>query len=81
MRINAQDKHQSALAIATLKWVTYAKAQLKIEALQHALAVTPGCREINEMDLIDVDQLISFCMGIVIIDHESGIIRLVHYTI
>jgi hypothetical protein len=80
-RISSQNEKRRHLAMTTLKWITYAKEPLETGALQHALAITPDSTEINEKDLIDIEQLISFCVGIVSIDHESGIIRLVHYTI
>jgi hypothetical protein len=80
-RIAVQDKKQRDLAMTALKWVTYTKERLKAEALQHGLAVTPDSTEINDKDLIDIDLLVSFCMGIVTIDREGGTIRLVHYTV
>jgi hypothetical protein len=80
-RISAQNEKQRHLAMTTLKWITYTTEPLKAGALQHALAVIPDFTEINEKDLIDIEQLVSFCVGIVTIDREGGIIRLVHYTI
>ena len=64
----------------TLKWVAYAKRHLKSTELQHALAVEPTTRDIEEDDLIEVSDLVSRCAGLVAFDSESGIFRLVHYT-
>jgi len=80
-RISAQKEKQRHLAMTTLKWITYAKEPLKGEELQHALAVTPESTDINEKDFVDIDSLVSFCVGIVTVDPKSGIIRLVHYTV
>ena len=80
-RISKQEEKQEHLAMITLKWIAYAKEPLQAGALQHALAVTSDTRDVNEKDLIDIEQLISFCAGIVTIDSESGIIRFVHYTV
>jgi hypothetical protein len=68
------------IGMRTLKWVTYAKRHLKSTELQHALAVEPTTRDIEEDDLIEVSDLVSRCAGLVILDSESGIFRLVHYT-
>lgn len=80
-RISSQNEKRRHLAMTTLKWITYTKEPLETGALQHALAVTPDSTDINEKDLIDIELLVSFCVGIVSIDYESDIIRLVHYTI
>jgi hypothetical protein len=79
-RISSQNEAQKHLAMTTLKWITFAKEPLQTGALQLALSKATNSKEINE-DLIDVEQLVSFCAGIVTIDCESGIIRHVHYTI
>jgi len=79
-RISAQNEKPRHLAKTALKWVTYAKEPLKAEELRHAIAVAPSSTDINEKDLIDIELLVSFCVGIVSIDREGGIIRLVHYT-
>jgi hypothetical protein len=81
-RISVQKEKQRHIAMTALKWITYARRPLKAEELQHALAVTPDSTDIlNEKDFVDVDSLVSFCVGIVTVDPESGIIRLVHYTV
>lgn len=48
--------------------------------LQHALAVEVGRSELREDNISDVDDIVSVCAGLVTVDEESGIIRLVHYT-
>jgi len=80
-RISVQKEKQRHIAMTALKWITYAKEPLKAGQLQHALAVTPESTDINEKDFVDIGSLVSFCVGIVTVDPESGIIRLVHYTV
>jgi len=80
-RISVQKEKQRHIAMNALKWITYAKEPLKAGQLQHALAVTPESTDINEKDFVDIDSLVSFCVGIVTVDPESRIIRLVHYTV
>jgi hypothetical protein len=51
-----------------------------VRELQHALAVEPDDKTIDEEALVDETLMISVCAGIVTVDQESNIIRLVHYT-
>jgi hypothetical protein len=51
-----------------------------VRELQHALAVEPDDKAIDEKALVDETLRISVCAGIVTIDEESNVIRLVHYT-
>jgi hypothetical protein len=44
------------------------------------LAVEPNEAELDLENIPDVEDLLSVCAGLVIIDQESAIIRLVHYT-
>ena len=79
-RISNQNKDLADLAKMALKWITYAKEPLEIPVLQHALAWTPMNPDVNEKTLVQPEQLVSWCAGIVTIDQESHLIRLVHYT-
>ncbi|MAD82255.1 MAG: hypothetical protein CL912_04770 [Deltaproteobacteria bacterium] len=79
-RIISQLKDQAELAIQVLSWITCAKRPLSTAELQHALAVEIGEPQLDEENLPDVDDLVSVCAGLVLVDEESDIIRLVHYT-
>ena len=60
--------------------MSYAFRPLTVIEVQHALAVEPGNVNFDEDALPDEDVLVSVCAGLVTIDQESKIIRLVHYT-
>lgn len=79
-RIYSQNSDDANLAINILKWITYAKEPLQPTTLQHAVAIKHDSTDIDDGDLIDVEDLVSLCAGIVTVDRERGIIRLVHYT-
>jgi ankyrin repeat protein len=79
-RIEAQDKGLQELAKRTLSWVILAKRPLRTSELQHALAIEIGEPEIDLENLTEVEEIISVCTGLVTVDEESDIIRLVHYT-
>ncbi|KAL9568767.1 hypothetical protein ACKAV7_007081 [Fusarium commune] len=79
-RINGQMPGMKTLAIKVLSWITCAKRQLSTSELQHALAIKTGKLELDPGDLTPIGDMISVCAGLVTIDEERGIIRLVHDT-
>jgi hypothetical protein len=79
-RISSQDEDDKTLALNVLNWITYAKRPLQSRELEHAVSVRPDGLDIDFNGVIDADYLVGICAGIVTVDEESGIIRLVHYT-
>lgn len=79
-RINGQRPGLRELAHRVLSWITCAKRPLTITELQHALAVEIGASHLDEEALTQVERMVSVCAGLVTVDEESDIIRLVHYT-
>ncbi|KAF4960407.1 hypothetical protein FGADI_1054 [Fusarium gaditjirri] len=79
-RINGQMPGIRTLAMKVLLWITCAKRQLTTTELRHALATKTGKPELDDGDLPHVGDMVSVCAGLVTVDEESGIIRLVHYT-
>ena len=61
-------------------WILHSFRSLKVVELQHALTIHSETKKLNEKALIDEELLLSVCGDIIIVDHESKIIRLVHYT-
>lgn len=79
-RIQSQVVDQAELANQVLSWITRATRQLTAVELQHALAVEIGETSLDEENLPEIDDMVSSCAGLVAVDKESNIIRLVHYT-
>ncbi|RYP68349.1 hypothetical protein DL771_006735 [Monosporascus sp. 5C6A] len=79
-RIDSQLSEDSALAKSVLSWIIYAQRPLTTEELCHALAVEPGEDELDQDNIPDIEDIVSVCAGLVTVDRESNIIRLVHYT-
>ncbi|KFY75204.1 hypothetical protein V499_04810 [Pseudogymnoascus sp. VKM F-103] len=79
-RIEGQIADSQDLAKQALGWITCSKRPLTTLELQHALAVEIGQSSLDEENLPDIEDVVSVCAGLVTIDEESGIIRLVHYT-
>jgi len=79
-RMNAQLPEDRALARRALSWITYAQRPLTTIELLHALAVSIGDTCLDRDKLLDIDDVILVCVGLVAVDERSDIIRLVHYT-
>ncbi|OPB40202.1 ankyrin repeat protein [Trichoderma guizhouense] len=79
-RIQGLDSDSKELAWLVLSWITCAKCPLTTKELQHALTVEIGKTELDEENLVEIEDMVSVCAGLVTIDEESKIIRLVHYT-
>jgi hypothetical protein len=63
-----------------LSWITCAKRLITSSELRHALAVELDTSELDEENLPETGDIVSVCAGLVTVDEESGIIRLIHHT-
>ena len=79
-RIEDQRPGFNELAKRTLSWITYAYEPLTVGQLRYALATEDGETEIDEDNLDDIEDVISVCCGLVIVDPETQAVRFVHYT-
>ncbi|KAL9097442.1 MAG: hypothetical protein Q9165_000338 [Trypethelium subeluteriae] len=79
-RIDEQASDDAQLGNEVLLWVSLALRPLSIMELQHALAVRPGGRVFDTDGLEDPDHILSVCAGLVGIDKEDQVVRLIHYT-
>lgn len=79
-RIASHDPDSEKLAKQILSWIICSKRPLTTIELQHALAVEVGDAELDEENLPQIEDMVSVCAGLVTIDEESSVIRLVHYT-
>jgi hypothetical protein len=79
-RIEGQLEGDRELARKVLSWITLAKRPLTTTEICCALAVEPDEDGIDPENVLTSGDLVSVCAGLVIVDQESAIIRLVHYT-
>ena len=79
-RILEQPQNRSDLAIRIIGWVSHAERHLKVDELRHALAVEKGAHSIDDEDLTSIKIILQVCVGLLILDSESGTFRLIHYT-
>ncbi|KAH6903527.1 hypothetical protein BKA70DRAFT_1081027, partial [Coprinopsis sp. MPI-PUGE-AT-0042] len=68
------------LAKTILLWILTAPVSMTIEALQHAVATCPETHKFNRERVVDEALLIGLCHGLVVVEEESRLVRLVHYT-
>ena len=80
-RIKEQGGSRSRLGMEVLMWVSHAERPLRIDELCHALAVK---REATDLDIENVrpqDTVLGSCLGLAVVDKETSIVRLIHYTL
>ena len=79
-RIESQGEAYRDLAKKVLSWVIHAKRTLSTAELQHALAVEPRKRVLNNDFIPGIEIVVSVCAGLVTLDIQSDVVRLVHFT-
>ena len=79
-RIENQGSRRAERGNEVLMWITLTQRPLTVSELLVALAVRSGDRELDQDRIPQKDMLLSACCGLVVIDEESQIVRLVHYT-
>jgi hypothetical protein len=79
-RIESQGEGFRELAKKVLFWVIHTKRTLSTAELQYALAVQPGNRVINKDFIPGIEIIGPICAGLVVVDIQSNVVRLVHYT-
>ncbi|KAH7131090.1 hypothetical protein EDB81DRAFT_130708 [Dactylonectria macrodidyma] len=77
-RIQTQSINRSNLAIDALHWLAHARRPLKVTELQHALAVELDSTELDHDRITPVKDIVSVCCGLVVVDEQSKVIRLVN---
>jgi ankyrin repeat protein len=85
LRIKNQAEPDNSLGMRILMWISKSKRPFYVEELQHALAVEwsdheDPPRSLDHGNVLDPEDLVSVCAGLAIIETESKIIRLVHFT-
>ena len=79
-RIRNQDKQMFARAEQILTLINCAMRPLRMDHMLCALAIRPGDQDLNKDALPKASAVLSAFSGLLIIDEESQIVKLVHYT-
>ena len=80
-RIKGQGGEKARLGMAALMWISYAERPLKPDELSHALAVEIESPNFNSDNILSIWTLLACCQGLVVIDKEASIVRLIHFTL
>lgn len=68
------------LAVKIFSWLTKSRRPLTVDEIRVAVAIKPGKYQLEEAALPDKAVLLSVCAGLVTIDDDTNIIRLIHLT-
>ncbi|KAJ7852035.1 hypothetical protein B0H14DRAFT_813177 [Mycena olivaceomarginata] len=79
-RINRQSEEDRNLARRTLSWILTAEAVLHVSELIEALAIEPKTNDLDPDNVLDIGDILSVCAGLVVINEEDHLVRLIHYT-
>ena len=80
-RIKGQGGEKTKLGMTALMWISHSERLLQLDELLHALAVEIGSTDLNTENIPSVETLLSCCLGLVVVDREASIVRLIHYTL
>ncbi|KAL9096282.1 MAG: hypothetical protein Q9165_001279 [Trypethelium subeluteriae] len=80
-RIEEQLPGHRLLAKQALCWITYAQRPLTTQELRHALIIEPGESTLDYENIDELEDIISVCAGLIIVDEESSAVHFVHDTI
>ena len=80
-RIEQQQLSRRTLGMKALMWISYARRPLHISQLADALAINPTERTWNPRNRPVRRLILESCLGLVTLDQESSVIRLVHYSV
>ncbi|KAH6916284.1 hypothetical protein BKA70DRAFT_1179752, partial [Coprinopsis sp. MPI-PUGE-AT-0042] len=79
-RISNEGRKHASLAKAVLVWVLNASRPMTISELERAVATSPDAHKFEASRVVPGSTLISLCGGLVTVEEESKLVRLVHYT-
>ena len=80
-RIQRQPEKRRMLGMSILMWISHARRPLKVAELSEALAVKVGETSLNPKFSKSQKLMVACCLGLVIVDEKSSVIRLVHYSV
>ena len=80
-RIKGQGGEKAGLGMAALMWISYAERPLGPDELSQAIAIEIESPNLNSDNILSIGTLLACCQGLVVIDKEASIVRLIHFTL
>ncbi|KAL8941302.1 MAG: hypothetical protein Q9216_002321 [Gyalolechia sp. 2 TL-2023] len=78
-RIQATNESDRKIAMNFLLWVTFSGRPLSVAEIEHASSITVGSNGIDQDAIINTNELISMCAGLVMVDVKNKV-RLAHFS-
>ncbi|KAL8948819.1 MAG: hypothetical protein Q9222_005026 [Ikaeria aurantiellina] len=79
-RIESQNTDDRKLAKKALQWIAFTYRPLRPYVLQQALSIEPNDTSIDPEAFPPIDLVLDVCAGLLKVDEEDQVVRLVHYT-
>ena len=79
-RIEGQVADQTELSKQTLAILSDTRSKFSKVGLQIALGIEIGEPNLDPDHYPDIEDIITACVGLITVDDESNMVRLVHYT-
>ena len=79
-RIQDQPEARKKLGMKALMWVSHARRPLVMDELVDALAIKSSERSLNVRNRPPKRHILESCHGLISLDEESSVVRLVHYS-
>ena len=80
-RVRSQPSSRQQVASAALTWLAYARRNLSIDELRHALATRLSETELDQDNMVSPRIIVESCLGLLVIEQENSAIRLVHFSL
>lgn len=80
IRSESQLPDEVQTAKEVLSWISCATRPLSTRELQHALAIEDDLNFLDEDNIPDIGDVLAVCAGLVTVDEQEHVVRLVHYT-
>ena len=79
-RIESQPQEHFQLGYCTISWIFHPKRSLTVGELREALSVEDGDTRLDRSGHQDIDLILDVCCGMVSVDEQDNVVRLVHYS-
>jgi ankyrin repeat protein len=79
-RVSNQQDQPRKLAYRMLLWLSQARRPLSLQELSQAVAVDVGEVYLNKKKMSKEGIMTRVCMGLVVVDRDTSVIRLVHFS-
>ena len=76
-RVAEQPPAQARQAQACLSWVISAARSMTVEEVRYAAATSLKTFQLDQTQLVPIDILVSSCRGLLVVDEETQLVRLV----